>query len=160
MQRCHARPCLRKLMHRTKPLTQKIKPQKPKQCSLKPKRKKQISRANSTPASRKLPRYANARREGKRTRLRPGQAPWRQPTVRRAPIYNRKSMTFGVSSMALRKKKPCWLKNSRTHSARHRSKKLPKQKQGKDVRLRASNAKAAAVIVRVCTGPCLRTIKL
>ena len=45
-------------------------------------------------------------------------------------------MTFGISSMALRKKKRCWPKNSRTHnSARRRSKKLPKQKQGKDVRL-------------------------
>ena len=49
----------------------------------------------------------------------------RQPTMRKAPIYNRKSMTFGVNSMALRKKKRCWLKNSRTHnSARRRSKKL------------------------------------
>jgi len=30
----------------------------------------------------------------------------------------------------------------------------------KDVRLQASNGKAVAVIARVCTGPCLRTIRL
>ena len=46
------------------------------------------------------------------------------------------------------------------HSAQRRSKKLPKQKQGKDVRLQAFNGKAVAVIVRVSTGPCLRTIRL
>ena len=81
--------------------------------------------------------------------------------MRKTLIYNRKSMTFGISSMALRKKKRCWLKNSRTHnSARRRSKKLPKRKQGKGVRLRVYNGKAAAVIVRVCTEPCLRTIRL
>ena len=58
-------------------------------------------------SQQELQRYANARRECKRTRIRPRPAPRRQPTMRRAPIYNRKSMTFGVSSMALRKKKRC-----------------------------------------------------
>ena len=46
------------------------------------------------------------------------------------------------------------------HSAQRRSKRLPKQKQGKNVRLQAFNGKAVAVIVRVSTGPCLRTIRL
>src|SRR5215208_1993733 len=113
------------------------------------------------PASRKLPHYTNVRRERKRTRLRPRPALRRQPTIRKTLIYNRKSMTFGISSKALRKKKSCWPKNYRTHnSARRRSKKLPKQKQRKGVRLLAYNGKAAAVIVQVSTEPCLRTIRL
>ena len=88
------------------------------------------------PARRKLQRYANARRERKRIRLRPAPAP---PTMRRAPTYNRKSMTFGVNLMARRKKKRCWLKNSRTHnSTQRRSKKLPKQKQENGARLRVT----------------------
>ncbi len=39
--------------------------------------------------------------------IRPRPAPRRQPTMRRAAICNRKSMTFDVSSIALRKKKRC-----------------------------------------------------
>src|SRR4029077_4817840 len=137
-------------------------PQKPKQRSPKPRKKKQISKANWTPASRKLQRYANAWRERERTQIRPRPAsPRRAPTMRRALIYNRKSMTFGISSMARRKKKRCWLKNSRTHnSARRRPKKLPKQKQENGARLRVYNGRAVAVIVLVCTGPCSRSIRL
>ena len=46
--------------------------------------------------------------------------------MRRAPIYNRNSMTFGISSMALRKKKRYWLKNSRTHNSPAHVKEAPK----------------------------------
>ena len=44
---------------------------------------------------------------GNELQSRPRPAPRRQLTMRRAAICNRKSMTFGVSSMALRKKKRC-----------------------------------------------------
>ena len=40
-------------------------------------------------------------------RVHPRPAIQHRPRMRRAAIYNRRSMTFGVSSMAPRKKKPC-----------------------------------------------------
>src|SRR5215472_2675942 len=142
--------------NRSKPLKQKPAPQKLRRRSSKRKKKKPTCKANWMPAGKRSLRYDSARWKLMIQLPAMQLRPLRTLT---AVICSHRLMISVVSSMARKKKKRCWLKNSRRRlSARPRPRNRPKN-QEKNATPHLPNGKAEPAIAQGCTERCWHTIR-